>query len=568
MLSYSLLFSLLKVTEQKISRLCITNSLSILEYQMEKIMKKAIIAIVLLGLIQQCIYASNEVIIKPNLTEVKVFLRGAELKQIAKVKLEKGINEVVLTGIAQNIDRNSINVSGKGDGVIISVAQRFDYMRSPEKHPDVKVLEDSLEFLNKSLSIKQNDSDVLKYELDLILANKSIGNEKIGVSITELQKMADFFRKKITEIKTQLLTVSLDSKKIQKNIDRVNKQLGELNNQLNKPSNEVAVSISAKNSGTFDLELSYIVYDAGWIPNYNIRVEKINTPAQLNYIANVYQNSGFDWNDVNIVLSTRNPNRSNTKPELYPWYLDFLQSITVREAKAGSMMKAVTMDNVMAVAAPQTESMADYFQAVETQLAVEFTPSLKYSIPSDNKQHSVAIKDYTVKANYEYYAVPKLDGNAFLVAQLTDWSNYNLLPGEVNIYFENSFVGKTYINPETTIDTLVVSLGRDENITVSREQQKDFTEDKFLSGDIERIFAYEIKVKNNKKGAIKLTVEEQIPISQQEDIVVKMIDPSGGMFNQETGGLKWNLNLEAGKSVAKKLVFSVRHPKDKQIIGL
>ncbi len=568
MLSYSLLFSLLKVTEQKISRLCITNSLSILEYQMEKIMKKAIIAIVLLGLIQQCIYASNEVIIKPNLTEVKVFLRGAELKQIAKVKLEKGINEVVLTGIAQNIDRNSINVSGKGDGVIISVAQRFDYMRSPEKHPDVKVLEDSLEFLNKSLSIKQNDSDVLKYELDLILANKSIGNEKIGVSITELQKMADFFRKKITEIKTQLLTVSLDSKKIQKNIDRVNKQLGELNNQLNKPSNEVAVSISAKNSGTFDLELSYIVYDAGWIPNYNIRVEKINTPAQLNYIANVYQNSGFDWNDVNIVLSTRNPNRSNTKPELYPWYLDFLQSITVREAKAGSMMKAVTMDNVMAVAAPQTESMADYFQAVETQLAVEFTPSLKYSIPSDNKQHSVAIKDYTVKANYEYYAVPKLDGNAFLVAQLTDWSNYNLLPGEVNIYFENSFVGKTYINPETTKDTLVVSLGRDENITVSREQQKDFTEDKFLSGDIERIFAYEIKVKNNKKGAIKLTVEEQIPISQQEDIVVKMIDPSGGMFNQETGGLKWNLNLEAGKSVAKKLVFSVRHPKDKQIIGL
>lgn len=532
-------------------------------------MKRIILALCVLIILSHNAFAVNEVVKKTNLSSVKVFLRGAELKHSVNVKLEKGINEIVLTGIAHNIDRNSIDVSGKGDGVIVSVVQRFDYLRSPEKHPDVKIMEDSLELLNKSLAIKQNDGDVLKYELDLILSNKSIGNEKIGVSVGELQKMADFFRKIISEIKAQMLTVSADSKKIQKNIDRVNKQLNELNNQLNKPTNEVAVSISAKTAGTFDLELSYLVYDAGWVPTYNVRVEKITSPAQLNYIANVYQNSGFDWNNVEIVLSTRNPNRNNTKPELYPWYLDFIQPIALREAKAGSMMKAVSMDNLMAVSAPQTaETMADYFEAVETQLAVEFTPSLKYSIPSDNKQHSVAIKDYNVKANYEYYAVPKLDNSVFLVALLTDWSEYNLLPGEANIYFENSFVGKTHINPETTKDTLVVSLGRDENIIVNKEQLKDFTEDKFLSSDIERTFAYEIKIKNNKKGVVKLTVEEQIPISQQEDIIVRSIELSEGKYNKENGELKWNINLEPGKSTSKKLVFSVRYPKEKQIQGL
>ncbi len=532
-------------------------------------MKRTIWAIMALALAAQSIYAAGEAVIKPNLSNVKVFLRGAELKHSAKVKLEKGINEVVLTGVAQNLDRNSINVSGKGDGVIISVVQRFDYMRSPEKHPAVKALEDSLELLSKSLAIKQSEGDVLKYELDLILANKNIGSEKIGVTVTDLQKMADFFRRKIAEIKLQLLNVTSDSKKIQKNIDRVNKQLSELNNQLNKPSNEVAVSISAKASGVFNLELSYIVYDAGWVPTYNVRVEKINTPAQLNYIANVYQNSGFDWNDVNIVLSTRNPNKNNIKPELFPWHLDFLKQAVLRETKEGSMMKAAAMDNIMAASVPQAaETMADYFEAVETQLSVEFTPLLKYSIPSDNKQHSVAIKDYSVKANYEYYAVPKLDNNAFLVAQLSNWSEYNLLPGEANIYFENSYIGKTYINPETTKDTLFVSLGRDENISVSREQQKDFTEDKFLSSDIERTFAYEIKVKNNKKAAVKITVEEQIPVSQQEDITVKPIELFDGKYKKETGGLKWDLNLDAGKSTAKKFVFSVRYPKDKQIQGL
>ncbi|MDP2037956.1 MAG: DUF4139 domain-containing protein [Ignavibacteria bacterium] len=531
-------------------------------------MKRILLAVIVLVIVSQTILASGEVIVKPNLSGVKVFLRGAELKQSAKVKLEKGINEVVLTGIAQNIDRNSINVSGKGDGVIISVVQRFDYMRSPEKHPDVKALEDSLENLNKQLSFKQRDQEVLYTELDMIVSNKSIGNEKVGVTVTELQKMADFYRKRVTEMKTMLLDLTTQSKKIQKNIEKVQKQLNELNNKLNKPTNEVAVSISAKTSGTFDLDLSYIVYDAGWVPTYNIRVEKINTPAQLNYIANVYQNSGFDWNDVDIVLSTRDPNRNNTKPELFPWYLNFLQATASWKWERGALSKAQPVMLTQDIKMDEAKSMADYYEAVETQLAVEFTPSLKYSIPSDNKQHSVAIKDYNIKADYEYYAVPKLDNNAFLVALLTDWSEFNLLPGEANIYFENSYVGKTNINPETTKDTLTVSLGRDENVSVSREQLKDFTEDKFLSSDIERTFAYEIKIKNNKKGAVKLTVEEQIPISQQEDIVVKVVELSGGNYNRENGELKWNVNVDGGKSVSKKLVFSVRHPKDKQIQGL
>lgn len=531
-------------------------------------MKRISFLFLFLVLMQQSIFAVGEVIIKPTLSSVKVFLHGAELKQTARVKLEKGINEVVLIGIAQNIDRNSINISGKGDGVIISVVQRFDYLRLPDKHHDIKLLEDSLELLNQSLSMKLNDSDVLKYELDLILANKSIGNEKIGVSITELHKMADYFRKKISEIKTQLLQVSIDTKKIQKKIERVNSQLNELNGRLNRPSNEVAVSISAKNSGTFELDLSYLLFDAGWVPTYNVHVEKINTPAHLTYGANVYQNSGFDWNDVNIILSTRNPNQNNTKPELSPWYLDFLRPIAIREAKAGNMMKSVSMDNLMSASAPQTETMANYFETIETQLAVEFSPSIKYTIPSDNKQHSVAIKDYSIKANYEYYAVPKFDNNAFLVTKLTEWNEYNLLPGEANIYFENSYVGKTFINPEITKDTLVISLGRDENILVSRQQLKDYSEDKFLSSDLERTFAYEIVIKNNKKGAIKLTVEEQIPISQQEDIVVKGIEFSQGIFNNENGELIWNISLESGKSAVKKLVFSVRHPRDKAIQGL
>jgi len=514
------------------------------------------------------IFFAEEIIVKPELQKVKVFLHSAEINQSAKVKIEKGLNEIVLTGIANNIDRNSINVSGKGDGVIISVLQRFDYLRPKEQNPEIKILQDSLEVMNKKLSINNNEEEVLKYELDFLMANKSIKNEKTGISIQELQKMSEFFKKKITDIKNQLLENSLTSKRITKKIENLKKQLDELNNQSNKPTNEIVVTISSNKAGNFSIDLSYLLYDAGWNPNYNIYVENIQSNAKLNYIANVWQNSGFDWKNVEIILSTRNPNKNNTKPELIPWYLNFYNPILSRELKSG-MYKAVTMDaSVQNVVEPQAQTMADYFEVNETQLALEFFPTMKYDIPSDNKPHSISLKDSELKSTYQYYAVPKFDSNAFLVMKLNQWSDLNLLPGEANIFFENSFVGKTYLNPQTNKDSLFISMGRDESIIVSRNQLKDFSEDKFLSSDIERTFSYEIKIKNNKKNAINLIVEEQFPISQQEDIQVNLKETNGALLDNEIGSLKWNVTINSNESISKRFSFSVRYPKDKKIQGL
>ncbi|NMB83078.1 MAG: DUF4139 domain-containing protein [Ignavibacteria bacterium] len=212
--------------------------------------------------------------------------------------------------------------------------------------------------------------------------------------------------------------------------------------------------------------------------------------------------------------------------------------------------------------------MADYFSAEQKQLSIGFNPSLKYSIPSDNKPHTIAISDFTIPASYEYYAAPKFDSNAFLLAILTKWNEYNLLPGQVNIYFENSYVGQSYIDPFTSKDTLAISLGKDQNITIKRDVLKDFTEDKFLSSDVERFFGYDIVVRNNKSIPVTILVEEQIPISKNEDIRVKVIDISGGKLNQTDGKVTWKVSVEPSKNVTKKFVYSVRYPKDKTISGL
>lgn len=523
--------------------------------------------IFLISLTLNFIAFANEIIVKPELQKVKVFLHGAEINQVAKFKVDAGINEIVLTGIANNIDRNSISVSGVGDGIIISVVQRFDYLRDANQNPEIQKLQSLLDDLNIKLSKQKNDVQLLKYELDFLFANQNIKNEKTGISISELQKMSEFFKKRISEIQNNMLDNNLLIKKTEKEIDKVKKQLEEQNNLSNKPTNEIVVTISATKDGQFQINLSYLLLNAGWSPNYNIFVKNINSNAKLNYLANVWQNSGFNWNNVSIILSTRNPTKNNTKPELYPWYLNFINPVLIREPKS-NLYKSVTMEQAQAVAASPMETMADYFEVNENQLSIEFTPTLKYSIPSDNKPHSISLKDATLNSSYQYYAVPKLDENAFLVMKIDKWDDLNLLPGEANIFFENSFVGKTYLNLQTTKDSLFISLGRDENIIVNRKQLKDFTDEKFLSNDVERNFIYEIQTKNIKKTKINLIVEEQFPISKQEDIVVKLKETDGAKFNNENGSLTWNFNINPNETITKKFSFSVRYPKDKKVEGL
>ncbi|MDQ7817745.1 MAG: DUF4139 domain-containing protein [Melioribacteraceae bacterium] len=512
--------------------------------------------------------ASNEINLKTELSGVKVFLRGAELQHTAKLKIEKGMTDLVFDGLASNIDRNSINISAKGDAVIISVVQRFDYMKPIEKNPAVIKLEDSLGIMNQKLFTRQNENDVLKSETDLILANKQLGSDSKSVSVIELQKMADFFRKRLGEIKAQQLILMNETKKIEKDIERIKKQLSELNARLSRPTNELVVTVSAKSNTSLELTLSYFISDAGWQPVYDVRVNNLNSPAMLNYKANVWQNSGFDWNDINVVLSTRNPIQNNNKPELYPWFIDF-QTYSLNKDRMGAAQKSLAVAPMQVVSdMKESESMADYFSVEQKQLSVEFNPSIKYSVPSDGKPHTIAIQDFSIPAEYDYYAAPKLDNNAFLIAYLTKWNDYNLLPGQTNIYFENSYVGQSFIDPFTSKDTLMISLGRDQNITVKREVLRDFTEDKFLSSDVERFFGYDIVIRNNKNVPIKILIEEQIPISKNEDIRVKVIDVSGGNYTASNGKISWKLNLDGSKSITKKLVYSVRYPKDRTIQGL
>ena len=206
------------------------------------------------------------------------------------------------------------------------------------------------------------------------------------------------------------------------------------------------------------------------------------------------------------------------------------------------------------------------FEQVNNQTTVSFNINTPYTIKSDNKNYSVEMADYQLPADYQYYCVPKIDEDAFLLANITNWEKYNLLEGEANIFFENTYIGKTLLNVRSASDTLQISLGRDKNISVSREKMKDFTSKQFIGNKKEETRAYKITVKNNKSQAINMLVFDQIPVSTLKEIKIETLEISKAKYDKESGELKWKFTLAPSKKKSFELRYSVKYPKYRSLI--
>jgi len=191
---------------------------------------------------------------------------------------------------------------------------------------------------------------------------------------------------------------------------------------------------------------------------------------------------------------------------------------------------------------------------------------MPYSILNDGKVATVEMKTMEVPAQYEYYCVPKLDQDVFLTAKITDWNDLNLLEGESNLFFEGTFLGKAMINPKTAGDTLNISLGRDKNISVKRVSVKEYSKKQFLGSNKIDYRTFEINIRNNKKQSINLIVEDQFPVSTMKEVEVDKIESKEAELDAEAGKLKWTIQLEPGKEKKVDFKYSVKYPKNSNLV--
>jgi uncharacterized protein (TIGR02231 family) len=209
--------------------------------------------------------------------------------------------------------------------------------------------------------------------------------------------------------------------------------------------------------------------------------------------------------------------------------------------------------------------LSDYVSVNDNELNVTYEIDLPYDVPTNGKEQNVALKEFTVPAQFKYYTAPRVDKDAYLLGAVADWESLNLLPGEANIIFEGTYIGKTQIDPNNTLDTLSFTLGKDKRVVITREKLKDFSSVKFLGSNKKQVFTYEITVKNNKKEKVQLQLKDQYPLSTNKDIEVEVLETGGAVNDAETGLLNWTLELAPGESKKVRISYSVKYPKDKEI---
>ena len=537
---------------------------------------KTIVLWSLLIVISSTSFSQTDKPVDSKITNVTVFLNRAQVTREVKTRIEAGKTNIILNGLTSQLDQQSIQASGKGSFIILGISHNQNYLNEFNVPKKLQVLRDSLEINRRQLSLEQNQKDILGKEEQLIIGNQKIGGTQQNLTVAELKAMADFYRTRLTEIGVAKIKSDEKIKKINERIIRLNSQVNEQNELYSRNTSEIVINVSAESATSVDLDINYVVANAGWYPIYDLRAINTKSPVQLNYKANVYQNTGEQWNNVKLKLSTANPSLGGLKPELYAWYLNFYQpQIRVRgvssipaRSKAAPEADMKLEEVVVESAGPPAQSTSDFVNTVQTSLNTEFDIGLPYTVLSASKPTVVDVKNYEMKADFEYSVAPKLDQDAFLLARAIGWEEFNLLSGEANVFFEGTFVGKSYIDPNNIKDTLAVSLGRDKRIVVKREKLKDFTSRKLIGGNQRDSYAWEISVRNTKNEVVKITVEDQVPVSQNSQIEVTVSDVGGARYNKDTGKLIWNMTLQPNET--KKVVFKyeVKYPKDKQVSGL
>ncbi|MBC7485818.1 MAG: DUF4139 domain-containing protein [Cytophagaceae bacterium] len=519
---------------------------------------------------------TNRVQAKAEIKTVTVFLDKAQVGNRVNCSLNAGVTEVEIKNLPVGLFPKSIQVTGKGEYVLLGVQHKINYLNPHQTGEETKALEDSVFSLSNQINLLSEMKQVYIEEEKMILSNQNMKGNDATLKALELEDMADFYRERLTDIRKTQLNNTIHLNMLQKELNKYNQQLNSVRNEINKPSSDIIVKLSSKVAQNVQLNLEYITGNARWYPLYDIRTKDQGKEVQLAYKAQLVQETGLNWDHVKLKLSTTNPSIDGTKPTLNKWDLVFYEPVYYknddRKKKAyatGSVERAydespATVEADMA----ESKSSADYTTVIETSLFAEFDIALPYTIESNATGQLVDVQNYNLPVSFRHGAVPKLSTSAYLLADITGWESLALLPGTAQLYYQNNFVGESYLDPINFKDTLSLSLGADPKVLIEREEVKDFSSKKLIGTNKKEEYAYRIKIRNTKKENVSIRIEDQIPVSGNSQIEVELIDANGGKVETETGKITWDLNLTPNETKEIVFKYSVKYPKGKVVQGL
>ncbi|MDR1864266.1 MAG: mucoidy inhibitor MuiA family protein [Bacteroidales bacterium] len=595
----------------------------------------------------------KDITVKTDVSEVTVFIKGAQVVRKTTANLPAGRSTVCFSGLSPYVDAKSVQVKVDRDVTILSVNYRFNYNDSVKQTDEIEKQLQQLNDLNEKIKMEQTVREIIREELDFLHGNVKIGGNA-GIEFANLKATAAFYGERISALKLKEAETDKKIKNLSEAKSVIERMVAVAGSVKPEPTGEVVLTVDAKTAPQVTFELSYYVNNAGWYPSYDVRAKNIEEPVELVYKANIMQNTKETWKNVRLKVSSSNPNLGNVAPRLQTYLLNYytppprydrsnlsnlvrgkvtdtsgeplpgasiiitgstIGTVTDEEGNfslsipsgggslqasyVGFVRKTLPISgNTMHIVLEEDQNMLEEVVVVgygtqkketptrarvketanreapapvvpvvqvENTTSVIFDIKTPYTILSENKNTTVEMEHYRLPAEYEYYCVPKIDRDAFLLANVSDWEQYNLLEGEANIFFENTFVGKTILDVRNMGDTLSISLGRDKSVSVQREKVKEYTAQKFMGNKAETTRGWKITVKNNKRQPIAMSLFDQIPVSTMQEIEVVPELLSGGELDKEKGEVKWKFTLPSLQKNETELRYKVRYPKGKAL---
>lgn len=523
-----------------------------------------------------------------RINAVTVYPDRALTFRTASFNLKPGVYLVSLDSLPVIIQDDSVQIKGKGSAAATIAGlelKRAFLDQSGEKR--TRELDDQIRGLERQIGTLDARKSGLASQKAFTESIRLAWGDRISKELAigrptsaELQDAIGFIGSRITRIEEQSRDLDNEKTQLIDRIDALRRQRNEVTGSGRKEVKSVEVLVEVTREGQLTLELGAVIPRAGWTPAYDARLAPDGASAELTFRAMVRQQTGEDWNHVDLTLSTARPASGGAPPELSPWRVSFyrpqprMKSMKKAARPAPAPMVAMKADRALAEAAPEEPPAAEAAAAFELARASDEQSSVAFhiprpqNIPSDNSQHGSVVAIEKLPVTLEYLAIPKLSPHVFLKSEITNRASYPLLPGKVSTFVGNTFTGNAQLRKVASGEKFDLFFGADDQLTVKREELKQRREAGIFGGN--RVsYRYQITLANFHSQPANITLLDQLPLAGDEEIRVSLEEPSQKPDQtKQDGSIVWKLPLKAGEKKTLSFGLVVEYPKEREITGL
>lgn len=520
--------------------------------------------------------------VSPRITSVTVYPDRAMTRRTATVELKQGNYLLVISSLPVLMQDDSIRVDGQGSAVatITGMEIRRSFLdETPEKR--ARELEEEINKLQRILAGLDARKGGLTAQKGFIDSIRLAWGDRISKELAlgkpttaELNEALTFIGNGITATEEKSLDLETEKAKIKVKIDALTNELEAGRGTARKESKTVEVTVEVSRAGSLTLELSGVVSHAGWEPAYDARLADDAKSVELAFKGQVRQQTGEDWNNVVLFLSTARPAIGGFPPSLYPWRLSFYRPTSIYPTAAMAApayrTKAQVLKEERADEAPEPEGQVQHLTADvdQEQTSILFQIRRRVDIPSDGASHGTAVAIENLPVQVDYLSIPKLNPYAYLRAQIVNGTAYPLLPGKVSIFTGGNFIGSGHLRKVAAGEKFELFFGVDDQVSIKRDELKRHKE-AGLFGKNRQTYGYRIEVVNYRKEATTIVISDQLPLPGDEEIKVTLEEPSIKPEEaKEDGTLVWKLPVNPGEKRQITFNIQVEYPKDREVNGL